>query len=485
MTSRKRGATLFLLVVVVSLCLPLTLFRINDDPIYLTLVLIPLALLAWAGSRSRVSFWMLIALVGGVVSVLAAALIDPEDFTVRSFLSLGLIIGTASFLFLGKYLVERFGLRKVVLWLSLASSVSIFAIAGRILLFAETVRIYTLAGESVVNAKFFGLEIFGSFGILSLTYLFFLQLIVVCAGTFLTKLALPVRIFFLLNVFLGSYLVWGSESRSAQILMLVLVVSFIVYAARNRRRLLGSVLLAVLAVGGVALAMQSAHSFDRISLTFEQLVAGTEESVDPTSSTDETDSDADDNPVADEPSPGQSESPSGEPTPPITDVVDTVSTGRLTLVKQAVDEILASPVTGNGFGQYGRFADSDEPPAVGGSTSTHIYYLTLLWKGGLIFMLPFSVMLVMSIRVAFRRGPPKQRIDAETFFLRAGIVSSFIIMPAFWDILLVPSAGAFAFLLLGMLMGNPKIAELTSPTGSLVDSSHGSDESSDDRAQVV
>ena len=41
--------------------------------------------------------------------------------------------------------------------------------------------------------------------------------------------------------------------------------------------------------------------------------------------------------------------------------------------------------------------------------------------------------------------------STQHFYLRAAIAIIFIVMAATWDILIVPSAGAIAFLLLGML----------------------------------
>ena len=68
-----------------------------------------------------------------------------------------------------------------------------------------------------------------------------------------------------------------------------------------------------------------------------------------------------------------------------------MSTGRTSLLQDAVGEVVRSPVFGNGFASFNRI-----DPNIGGRSkrsgnrTTHVHYLTILWKGGLLFFLPYN-----------------------------------------------------------------------------------------------
>lgn len=125
-----------------------------------------------------------------------------------------------------------------------------------------------------------------------------------------------------------------------------------------------------------------------------------------------------------------------------------VSTGRLDLWRAAAAEVAESPIIGNGFAGFGRFSTPEME--TGGNTTAHNYYLNLLWKGGVLFFAPFAAFVVMAISRAWAA-----RDRSPQYFFAATAVAMTAFLPSLtWDILIVPSAGALAWFLLGSLSHN-------------------------------
>lgn len=433
-TTNSRGALVLLLVTVAGLCFPLVIFTVSGTPVHLTLFLVPLAIFTWAASRGRIALWLAVALAAGFFSILIAWLVDPDGASLRNILSLAVIVATASFLFIGMLLVRMLGMTRVLLILSIASAIFVILIAARILILRESVRIFVGplgAEQSILNAEIFLQPVFGAFGILSLTFLIALQVIIICGGFLVEGLSRPLRVLLWVGALLGSYLVWGSASRSAQIVMIFIICAVILFYFVNRNTRLATIFLLVATVLGIGLSSQNASVVERLLITGGQIG----EVINPNGYS----------PNGDSPN---GNSPNASPI----NGVDTLSSGRLTLALQAVEEVLVSPVFGNGFAHYGRFNETANDSSIGINTSTHIYYLTLIWKGGLLFLIPFSFVLILALRAAFTRRSRGEILDPALFFGRTAVIAAFAIMPFSWDILLVPSAGALAFFLVGTLV---------------------------------
>jgi len=83
------------------------------------------------------------------------------------------------------------------------------------------------------------------------------------------------------------------------------------------------------------------------------------------------------------------------------------------------------------------------------NSTAHLYYLTLLWRGGLLFMIPFLIMITIALRNAWKgRQIP---MSPEWFFAACAVLMTFTFPSLLWDILIIPSAGALAWFLLGAL----------------------------------
>ena len=105
-------------------------------------------------------------------------------------------------------------------------------------------------------------------------------------------------------------------------------------------------------------------------------------------------------------------------------IVD-LTNGRVALWKQAASEIMESPIIGTGFSQWGRY--SPAPEAVKLNNGTHIYYLTYLWKGGLLFAIPFTLFLAVAAWNAFRErrltSSPEQAFASLSVALTFGLLA--------------------------------------------------------------
>ncbi len=84
-----------------------------------------------------------------------------------------------------------------------------------------------------------------------------------------------------------------------------------------------------------------------------------------------------------------------------------------------------------------------------GNRTTHIHYLTILWKGGILFFVPYMALIGAFWLHAVRGARPG--MTSSAVFVLAGLVFLFTVVSLTWDILLVPSAGAYAFFLLGAM----------------------------------
>jgi hypothetical protein len=123
-----------------------------------------------------------------------------------------------------------------------------------------------------------------------------------------------------------------------------------------------------------------------------------------------------------------------------TNYVSAVPNGRLELLKAVKEDIAKNPLLGQGFGKFGRFTDTKQPEIVTRSSSAHIYWLTLLWKGGLLFAVPFFVMVGWMVKEVYW-----QKWTVPTAIVAAAILCA-AFFSLFWDILAVSSVGSLTYL---------------------------------------
>ncbi|MHC8403584.1 O-antigen ligase family protein [Pseudomonas sp. TMB3-21] len=428
-------------VIGAAMSLPIVMFSLMGYDINPAFLLAPLIGIAFLMNFGRTGLAYISAMVLGLVSIVAASKLSPDGEMVRHVFSLILIMFAPSFIFLGKYVSKEHDIAKVFYWLSLFSALFLIFVTVRIFFLEQAVRIYVgPLGLAAMNAEFFGLPVFATFGVLSLAHLVCLQALILCGTLIGGKASRPVSAVIWIALFCATFLIIGSDSRSAQILLVWILGSVIVYALRNAsaRLMCGAAVLAMLMAFGVTYVRGMSES--RLVSSIEVL-SGYEE-------------------------PGVSSAPSvpgdsggtdeKEDTKQMVEKADQFATGRVELAIAGVKEVIASPFIGNGFGGYGRYNSEGMTPALEANSSTHVYYLTLLWKGGLIFFIPFVAMILLNLKSAITRTK-SSGASAERFFAWAAVLMAFGPMALAWDILIVPSAGALAFFLFGMLAARKKV----------------------------
>ena len=138
---------------------------------------------------------------------------------------------------------------------------------------------------------------------------------------------------------------------------------------------------------------------------------------------------------------------------PVADVpLDALTTGRSVLWGAAWNEFKASPVFGNGFSSFGRYSMETVaalPEYLRSNTTAHMYYLNTLWKGGVLFGLPMFLFIFMAFASAWNAY--RRPVSRRWLFGLFGAVIVFAAPSITWDILMVPSAGAMAWFVLGVL----------------------------------
>lgn len=453
MLSDGGGRRFLVPVVAATLSIPVVMFSLMGYDINPAFLLAPVIALAFFIRFRKVSAAFALSAVLGGVSVIAANVCSPDGQVTRHSLSLLLVMFAPGFLFLGRFLAGREGVDRIVFWLSVFSTIFVVAISARIFIVGEAVRIYLgPLGYSAMNAEFLGIPVFASFGVLSLAHLICLQAIIICGSIISGRSIAYIRCFFVVGLVCSSFLIIGSESRSAQMLLAWILATAILYAIRNPSswKLVGLVVASILLSGVITYArgMNESRMLDSIeAITSESevthiVVSGNSSEV-----------------VAEKTAEEAANIISDDTVRSLTKKADTFATGRVELAVEGFKEVLKSPFIGNGFSGYGRYSDGDHSRASVENTSTHIYYLTLLWKGGLIFFIPFIAMLIMNFKEAWS-ARPRTGGSPESFFTWSAVFMAFGPMSLAWDILIVPSGGAVAFFLFGMLSGYKRFAEL-------------------------
>lgn len=435
-------------LVAAFLSVPVVLFPLFDYDINPAFLLVPLIASAFFVAPRYLSGLYALSFACGLLSIFAVSRFSPDGDTLRHVFSLVLIMFAPSFVFLGRKVGSDFGAAVILRWFAVFSSLFIIIVALRIVLLGQGVRIFVgPLGLASMNAEFLGVPVFAAFGVLSLAHLFCLQ-ILVAAGALLNEKSKAFSVLFGLGVFFAAFLIMGSDSRSAQVLFVWVLAAIGLYAILDRSLARRSFLITILIMLGAV------YAYSRMPESrMEASIAAITSDKEPVSMV---------HSQLEESLAEQSLSP--EPPLVVIDNVevpaaaaqvvmkaDAFATGRVELAINGVREFVASPWVGNGFSSYGRFdADGETSAMLKMNSSTHLYYLTILWKGGLLFAVPFGAMLILVFIKAFRAGK-ESNAKLSRYYTWSTVLMAFGPMSLAWDILIVPSAGALAFFLLGVL----------------------------------
>lgn len=426
-------------VIALLLTIPIVLFTAINYDINPAFCLAPVIAFAMLRELGRVLLLFFIAFFCGAISIFLVDQQFPDGAMWRHSLALVLIMFAPSFIFIGKYVSGRVDIQRVIFWLAAFSAVFVVVIASRVLILNEPVRIYLgPLGLAAMNAEFLGLPVFAAFGVLSLADLICIQAVIICGAIFGSVVKPVQRWALIVALGFAVFLVLGSDSRSAQMLVAWIVGSVVIFGYRNPavRKLALYVLIAAITAG--VLTYARGMNENRMATSIKSVAgmnkAGT---------------------ISGESSASNETRASGESVEELRAQADAFATGRVELAIEGIKEVINSPIIGNGFSSYGRYDGAGASKILAANTSTHVYYLTLIWKGGLIFFIPFMAMLLVNLYESWmvRCFTPA---TPERFFAWSAVLMTFGPMAFAWDILIVPSAGALAFFLFGALSAYPK-----------------------------
>ncbi len=407
----------------VSLTVPLSFglaYGYELNPAYLLAPLI-----AWVFFTDRytaLNTAFLCAALAGLASIVVANMIDPGHFVDNTANLVIEVLFAPSFLFLGREISGRIGLSKLVTTLAIPSAIFLIVCAVPLLLSGTPVRATNPDGTVFLDIHFLGLPVYAVFGINSLAPLFCIQVAIIAGAVYRSNRYLLAL--FAAGIVCGVFLAIGSQSRAAMFAILLVIPFVAIYVASHLKLPLAPsaiVVASFLAAGTMAIGGQGNG---RLAGSFQALAHGSE-------------------------LPAGAKADGNE--------VDTLTTGRSAIWHMALDEFRASPVIGNGFSGFGRFDKSEDqlPESLRANTTAHLYYLNVLWKGGVLFALPFLVFTLLAFRAVWRG---RQRpASSPWIFSLCGVVMMFTFPSLTWDILIIPSAGALAWFLLGALGDPPTI----------------------------
>lgn len=437
-------------LVSLALAMPVSLgiiIKIEFTPTFLLAPVIAYAM--WISRSDALMRSFVLAGVCGLLSITIVNLWVPGNVKGNIVELVFWTMFAPSFVFLGRL----FPLKETVFWLGLVSAAFLIVVTVPLLISGDPARAITLVdmrefgpGSSYLDIHFVGLSAYASMGVNSLAPVFCIQAALIC-GAFFTA-SRSVKAFLAAGLSCATLLIVESNSRTAQGTLILLGLAIAIFAVRERRNIsaIAIIILSVL-IGGVAASVRVSDDGRLAHLMTDIVRVGVAEQEEQAREPPSPDSKSNDSVVSaetpDEANPQPQVETLEEPT------MESVTTGRTILWKAAIRDVMHSPIFGNGFSGYGRFF----PVVTGPNTTAHCYYLTILWKGGIVFAVPFAFF----IALAFRRACQHRVAGSECYFAVTALVLMFLLPSLTWDILMIPSAGALAWFVLGLLQGPFKI----------------------------
>lgn len=359
----------------------------------LSLIFLPLAALSLLKSGSSKSLYLLIAAFISCVTIFLTAPF-ARSFSLAPAASLLLFFAPASFYFLGREKIANIGdfvyFLRASLWAAAALALSLFF---SIFIFGEGV----VRTEGVMNGTFLTFTLSGSYGIHSLA-----------------------AHFFLIGAVIVYFVQSGYASRAEKYLS-ASILAFLIYMMIFS--LSREIVLAILFVALVTLFRR--FSFLKAAMlllltgvllyTFGSALVGPDSAwatrIFQTASADN---------------------------------LNDLTSGRIELQALAFTQVLQSPLTGTGFHGYALNYLSSEGYDDLSGWSTHVYYLTAVWKMGIVAAFFFFLFLYAAVVESFS-STKRNFSRAAGFYIVATIAFLFLVNMA-WDALLSTNVmSLFAF----------------------------------------
>lgn len=275
-------------------------------------------------------------------------------------------------------------------------------------------NIYTSGGvirlEGELLGKFFNFDLYGAYGVNSLAVFFSTMLIIILIYLFFNNNKLYLSfLFFPLGIISLIFLLIGSLSREAILGLLFFIVYSIIYYYNNNKLYAIISMFALLFFFWLGIYLYG----DLISIIWSGKVENIMNSIN--------------NQMVD---------------------FDDISSGRITLYKLAVEDIIKDPVFGNGFHGFQLYGDKSTVFESLIGFSPHNQYLTAVWKMGGIAAIFYFLFLLKCVKNTYclKNMMPDNLLIQGIWILS---LAYFICFCMFWDVLVVPLIGMFFMFIMG------------------------------------
>lgn len=407
----KLTVTRFISLITCSLLVfPFPLYTYYETGIPLSDIICVIGAFALIGLiRSFEAIIVLVSIFLAILSVFFATVLEFDGASMRNLLSLIFFFKPLFAYFAGAVLIDS--KEKVTLYMST------MAVMGLVLMLGVWVSIALSYGlvvraESELNGNFFGIPLFGAFGVNSLAAFYVVIGFIAIVAYDLSKHTF-VRVVSLLTFVASLALVFGSLSRMAALGAICLL--FFTWKDRSIRGKVGGMIVAsaLIAVGGIILLESTAYDLSFKGAKINQIEKGIEE---------------------------------GD--------LDYISSGRITLLRAAIDDVRDNPLMGSYFGGYQVNRSAIDGFEIIEGLSPHNQYITAIWKmgvfGGLMYFL-FLGLIFYRIRKSIDPVVRKWGTRLSIIFL--------MLFSLFWDVLIIPNVGALFFFIMGAFVygGRKKI----------------------------
>ena len=404
---------IFRILLPLCLSLPVAIFAIGGVDIPLSDVVLIFGLVIFLfNSNTKAARYLYILFILALLSVVMTQLSEDVSMGVRPYLSA---------LFFLKPLLGYFAARGIIKKPSDAYAIlhamGFWMAVSLVLIFFDVVINYSGVprADSFMNGSVLGLPLYASYGVNSAACFYFMMFVVVLYSCASNTDRSFLNVFKIFSLIAGIYLMIGSLSREV-------ILAFLMFAGLFFMRHRGYIKYLYVFFSIIA-AMIAIYTFPDNLFDASFLDAKVNQIVDGFASGD----------------------------------LNHVSSGRFDLYTVALNQWLRNPLFGNGFHGYLLHPDLiifDIDPE---GLSPHNQYLTVLWKGGLLFFIAYFyyvLLLLQKSRMFFDKRRPE-------YLLGIFYLCTFVVLLNLWDALMVPNFGAAFFFLLGVLEPRVKTGEYT------------------------
>ena len=255
--------------------------------------------------------------------------------------------------------------------------------------------------DSSLNGSFLGLSLFGAYGVNSLAALYVLMLFILAYVLNRCSLSATERNYIFFAFLAVVYCALGSFSRMAMLGVFALLV--VLYKDFLKKHIVLGVFLGVVSVSLSIPLLMWAYDEGVGAAKINQIVSGFS-----------------------------------------TGDFDYLSSGRLTLYKVALEQVLLNPFSGASFGGFEVYTSSIAGYESIVGLSPHNQYITLFWKMGIPGAMAYCLFLGLACYYALKQTSLEDRRWVWRLL--------FIVLLVFcslWDILLVPNVAALFYFMLG------------------------------------